>query len=122
MRVDKMNKAHFHENWHLKPVGMNANGAKDNWLSDPSTYPIITVLSAAMALLGGMCVYSLTSYRDVRINPSTKHDELQVRDRMPYRSFTKSLASGNSTWAPMYKEGLGVDHSEWLKRKATDRK
>lgn len=120
MRLENMNKGNFRENWHLNAININKNSFGENWLSDPSTYPIIIVLSSAICFLAGMGVYSLTSYRDVRISPDRKHSEIQDRSNKHYRSFTESIGSHNKKYAPFFMEGIGVDHKEWLKRKVTE--
>lgn len=43
-----------------------------NWLSDPSTYPLIATLGVAMGLCGGVAVYFLTSCKDVQIDTTKR--------------------------------------------------
>jgi hypothetical protein len=46
---------------------------KQNWLSDPSTYPLIAVMSGALALVGGVSAYYLSIHPDVQINPTKRN-------------------------------------------------
>jgi hypothetical protein len=48
-------------------------GFKDNWLSDPSTYPLIVVMCGAGALVVGMSAYYLSQHPDVQISPTKRN-------------------------------------------------
>jgi len=48
------------------------------WLSDPSTYPIVATLSAAMGLCGGCCIYFLTCNKDVQINTANRNSIIRT--------------------------------------------
>lgn len=65
----------------------------------------------------------MKNLKDLRIAPSSKHEILQTWGKEHHDSVTSRLAAGpmvmhgadnRSTW----REGLGVDHEEWLKQKA----
>jgi len=65
----------------------------------------------------------MKNLKDLRIAPSSKHQILQTWGEEHHDSVTSRLAAGpmvmhgddnRSTW----REGLGVDHEEWLKQKA----
>jgi hypothetical protein len=48
-------------------------GFKDNWLSDPSTYPLIVVMGGAGALVFGISAYYLTQNPDVQVSPTKRN-------------------------------------------------
>mmetsp|Transcript_26059 Transcript_26059/g.30267 ORF Transcript_26059/g.30267 Transcript_26059/m.30267 type:complete len:94 (+) Transcript_26059:88-369(+) len=50
------------------------------WLSDPSTYPIITVLVAAGALCTGFGTYFIVNSKDVRISPQKRNSILRAKE------------------------------------------
>ena len=51
---------------------------KQNWLSDASTYPLIVVMSGALALVGGVSAYYLSVHPDVQINPNKRNSLLRT--------------------------------------------
>ena len=53
-------------------IGKKTGNFSKNWLSDASTYPIMVVMGAAGALCSGMCVYYLSSCKDVQINTNKR--------------------------------------------------
>ena len=46
---------------------------QQNWLSDPATYPIIVVMTGAMAMVGGFSAYYLSCHPDVQISPAKRN-------------------------------------------------
>jgi hypothetical protein len=48
---------------------MRAEYTKTNWLSDPSTYPLLVVLAGAGCLCTGFGFYFLATAPDVQISP-----------------------------------------------------
>ena len=45
---------------------------KQNWLSDPSTYPLIVTMGVAAALVSGVGASCILYNPDVQINPETR--------------------------------------------------
>ena len=45
---------------------------KNNWLSDPATYPIIVTMSGALMMVAGVSVSCLMYNPDVQINPNNR--------------------------------------------------
>ncbi|CAB9517284.1 expressed unknown protein [Seminavis robusta] len=103
------------------PPQLRANldkGFKANWLSDPSTYPIIVIMGCALTFMTGMGLHALTYYKDLRISPSAKHTEMQTWGSEKVTPVVAVVGTRNPYYAVAYHEGLGVDHEEWLKQKA----
>ena len=92
-------------------------GFKENFLSDPSTYPIIVIMGCAVTFMTGMGFHALAYYKDVRINPSKKGSQLQTWGNEKTTTVVSVLGQ-NSHYKPTFTEGLGVDHEEWVKAKA----
>lgn len=103
---------------HLR-VNMN-KGFKANFLSDPSTYPIIVILGCAMTFMTGMGFHALAYYKDVKISPSKKGSLMQTWGDQKVNTVV-SVIGQNSYYKPTFTEGLGVNHDEWLKAKAAER-
>lgn len=89
-------------------------GFQETWLSDPATYPIIVIMGFALSFMTGMGAHALAYYKDVRINPSKKHSEVQTWGGEKNRSIV-SVLGDNPYYRPCLTEGLGVDHEEWVK-------
>jgi NADH-ubiquinone reductase complex 1 MLRQ subunit len=51
----------------------NSRTTKSNWLSDPSTYPLLVALGGAVAMAAGVGLSCLTYNPDVRISKDKKH-------------------------------------------------
>ncbi|GAX23854.1 hypothetical protein FisN_20Hh059 [Fistulifera solaris] len=93
---------------------------KTTFLSDPSTYPLIVIMTTAMTFMVGMSINGL-GYKNVKITPSAKHET------MPQDSGRRTTLVEIITREPrgfhaqgfkdIRREGLGVDHEEWLKSK-----
>ncbi|KAL7474657.1 hypothetical protein ACHAW6_000620 [Cyclotella cf. meneghiniana] len=54
---------------YLSTPAMRAEYTKTNWLSDPSTYPLLVVLAGAGCLCTGFGCYFLATAPDVQISP-----------------------------------------------------
>jgi NADH-ubiquinone reductase complex 1 MLRQ subunit len=50
----------------------DAGSFKANWLSDPATYPIIGILTIAVAGCSGFIAYKVTRCPDVRVSKTQK--------------------------------------------------
>uniref|UniRef100_A0A6T6FZ76 Uncharacterized protein n=1 Tax=Craspedostauros australis TaxID=1486917 RepID=A0A6T6FZ76_9STRA len=87
---------------------------KKNWLSDPSTYPIMVVLGCAMTFMVGMGANALLFYKDVKILPDKKGSSLQTWGHEKHVGVTESYA--NLVGRPKA-EGLGIDHEQWQAKK-----
>ncbi|CAB9515636.1 expressed unknown protein [Seminavis robusta] len=49
-----------------------------NWLSDPSTYPLLACMGAAVGLVGGVSAYFLTCCNDVQINTTKRRSIIRT--------------------------------------------
>jgi hypothetical protein len=92
-------------------------GFKKTWLSDPSTYPLMTIMAGAGCIMVGMTINALVSYEDVRIDPRKRtqlmRDWGHDRDHQP---LVGKIVWWNS-WQKLAPEGMGVDHQKWLEGK-----
>ena len=95
-----------------------ARGFQANWLSDPSTYPIIVIMGCALTFMTGMGLHALAYYKDVRVNPDRKHTEIQTWGNDRVASIVEVVGNKNPYYRPTFTEGLGVNHDEWVKAKA----
>eukprot|EP00581_Thalassiosira_minuscula_P026443 CAMPEP_0184434042 /NCGR_PEP_ID=MMETSP0738-20130409/422463_1 /TAXON_ID=385413 /ORGANISM="Thalassiosira miniscula, Strain CCMP1093" /LENGTH=101 /DNA_ID=CAMNT_0026799921 /DNA_START=47 /DNA_END=352 /DNA_ORIENTATION=- len=92
---------------------------KRDWFSDPSTYPLIAIMGCALTFMTGAAANALIRYKDVTVDPRKRNSKLQTwGDEEEYNSTLKKLIS----WNAYGKEGLGVDHNQWLKEKEAARK
>ena len=86
---------------------------KKEWLSDPSTYPIIVIMSTAMCFMVGMGANALT-YKGVYISPSNRGNvmkELSSEHKVGVIEAFSEFKGGVKA------EGLGIDHEKWAKEK-----
>ena len=94
--------------------------AKKAWLGDPSTYPLITVLMGAGALIVGFTLNCFINNKDVRINSKYKHQVIRDWGTSHTNTVAESVGTRPLLNARRYKtlpyEGLGVDHKEWMKQ------
>ena len=97
---------------------------RTDYLSDPSTYPIIAVMCCSAALVVGMSANTmLNDNHDLRVFPKYKQEVLRTwGDEKVYDKLTRKLAMGpiimhEKEYRTLWQEGLGVDHEEWLKQK-----
>ena len=49
-----------------------------NWLSDPSTYPIMVVVGGAVSMMTVFCTYKFTYCPDVRVSSAAKGKTLRT--------------------------------------------
>lgn len=103
------------------PPQLRGRTFKQDWLSDPSTYPIIVIMGCAISFMTGMGIHALTSYKDVRIDPRKKHSEVQYWGQEKQDSVAKSVAMTNPWYRPYFNEGAGVNHEEWVKAKEAEK-
>lgn len=97
---------------------------KHNFLSDPSTYPLFVVITAAAALVIGFSLNALR-YKNWKISPSAKH-EVIAKDSSRQTPLAEILSREPITFHPQAmkdtragKEGLGVEHKEMLNTKGS---
>ena len=95
---------------------------QETWLSDPSTYPIIVIMGCALTFMTGMGCHAMAYYKDIRVNPSKKHTEIQTWGDQKVASVVSVVGGMNPYYRPTFTEGLGVDHEEWVKAKEASRK
>lgn len=91
---------------------------KKHWLSDPSTYPLFVIMGCAMTFMTGAALNAAIRYKDVTLDPKKRNSKLQtwgVEDRY-HSTLEKAIA-----WNAYGKEGLGIDHEQWLKDKEAAR-
>jgi hypothetical protein len=84
---------------------------KKEWLSDPSTYPIIAVMAIGLTWMVGMGINGLR-YKGVQINPNTRGSEMK-----DYSAEHKVGVMEATVGHLVRPEGLGVDHERWAKQK-----
>ena len=95
---------------------------KKNFLSDPSTYPLMVVMSVAGCIIVGMSTNAFLNYKDLRMTPEHKHKVIQDWGQNK-RTTVTSVVSQNpvafhaQSFKDIRQEGLGVDHEQWKKSK-----
>lgn len=97
---------------------------RTDYLSDPSTYPIIAIMGLCTFFVVGMSANTLlNNNNDLRVFPKHKQDILRSwGDEKEYDKLTHKLALGpiimhEKDYRSIWQEGLGVNHEEWLKQK-----
>ena len=90
---------------------------KKDWLSDPGAYPIMAILGCAVTFMTGAGLHALTAYKDVTIDPTKRNSKLQTWGNEESHSLVERAIS----WNAYGKEGLGIDHEQWLKEKEASR-
>jgi hypothetical protein len=95
---------------------------KKEWLEDPSCYPMITIMSFISLFLVGMSANAFTHLKDLRINPSKKHETLQTWGAEHQDHTVQHFANGpiimnKKGYRSLTQEGLGYDHEQYLKSK-----
>jgi hypothetical protein len=90
------------------------NSFQKQWLSDPSTYPIMLIMGGGMCWMLGMGMNALFTYKDVQINPNNRGATL--KDWSPDHRVSVMERYANAVGG-VRTEGLGIDHDEWAKRK-----
>jgi hypothetical protein len=92
------------------------NSFKKNWLSDPSTYPLIAIMGVALTFLVGMSANAFISYPDVRVDPKKRNQQMRTWGEEDKPHLLSRAVHWNS-WQKNAPEGLGVDHAKWLEEK-----
>ena len=87
---------------------------KKEWLSDPSTYPIMAIMSCAMVFMVGMGTNALFGYKDVQVDPRKRNSMLQTWGTEERDSVVKRF--NRATMGGVNPEGLGIDHQQWQKQ------
>jgi len=93
---------------------------KKDFLSDPSTYPLIVIMGTACFFVVGMSANALLNYKNIRISPSKKNEIIPTGGEERYNPVTQALASKPrgfhaKSLKDIRYEGMGVDHDEWVK-------
>ena len=94
------------------------------YLSDPSCYPLMVIMTFAITACVGMSVNAMTRYKGIKVCPEHKHSEVVdwPEASVPYQSLTEYVTRRPiGFYAEGFKslryEGLGIDHEEWKKNK-----
>jgi hypothetical protein len=85
-----------------------------SWLSDPSTYPIMVVISGAACMLVGMSINALVTYKDVQINPNKRGSMWTTWGQQEHKGVTQTIVEA---MGGVKSEGLGIDHETWVQQK-----
>lgn len=93
-----------------------------NFLSDPSTYPLLAIMSAACCLMVGMGSNALLYYKGLRITPAHKRETINTWDGAKVGTVTEvitrnPIAFHRQGFKDIRYEGLGVNHEEWKQSK-----
>ena len=99
---------------HPQEIIKQNNNFKKQWLSDPSTYPIMLVMGAGISWMVGMGFNALFGYKDVQVNPNNRGAVMKDWSKDHRESVMERFANMRGGVAA---EGLGIDHEEWAKRK-----
>ena len=94
-----------------------AHTSKENFFSDPSTYPLIIIMGFAVTFMTGMGINALVSYKDVQIDPAKRNAKMQTWGQEDQPSKLSYAVHWNSYQKNM-PEGLGINHEEWKASKA----
>jgi len=92
---------------------------KRDWLSDPATYPIMVIMGCALTFMTGAAANALIRYKDVTIDPAKRNSKLQTwgQEEAYHSTLEKAIS-----WNAYGKEGLGINHEQWLKEKEAARR
>jgi hypothetical protein len=90
------------------------NEFKRQWLSDPSTYPIMLIMCGGMSWMLGMGLNALFNYKDVQINPNNRGAVMKHWSKDHRVSVIERYALAMGGVNP---EGLGVSHEKWIQQK-----
>jgi hypothetical protein len=88
---------------------------KQAWFSDPSTYPIIVIMSCALTFMVGMGGNALFNYKDVQIDPRKRTSTLTTWGQEQHDGVLKTF--NERVLGGVRPEGLGIDHEAWVKSK-----
>jgi hypothetical protein len=91
---------------------------KTNFLSDPSTYPLIAIMTGALCFIGAMSTNAFANYKDLRILPSHKHDVIPTWNTGERTKVTDVLSRDTfsfhrQAWKNLRHGGFGVDQEAW---------
>lgn len=93
---------------------------KQEWLSDPSTYPLIVVMAGGFSFMFAMACNALFTYKQgVDIDPNKRGITMKPYSSEPRIGVVQRVATRKGGVNP---EGLGIDHSEWEKKREQYRK
>ena len=90
------------------------NNFKQNWLSDPSTYPLIVVMAGGFTFTVGMIGNALFTYKQLDISPSQRCRIMKQYSPEHRVGVVEKIALAKGGVKP---EGLGIDHEQWVKEK-----
>lgn len=96
---------------------------KKAFLEDPGCYPIIVIMGFITCIVVGMSAHQIVSLKDLRFSTKARQSEIQNWGHKHDDSVASRWARGpmilrGAEYRPTWREGLGVDHEEWLKQKA----
>lgn len=93
-------------------------------MSDPSTYPLIAVMTLATTFVLGMSANALFRYKNVKLLPSHKHEVIPTwsdayKHKTPLTEVITRRPIGFHAdgFKALRHEGLGINHDEWKKSK-----
>jgi len=94
---------------------------KKAFLSDPACYPLIVIMTFTSSFLIGFSINGMR-YKNVKINPSKKHETIPTWDADRKASVTEVYTRRpwgfhRQGFKDIRQEGLGVNHEEWKKSK-----
>ncbi len=75
-------------------------------------------MGTAVTMLTAAGIHAMTRYKDVTFDPSKRNSKLQTWGNEEYSTTLSKVIS----WNAYGKEGLGVDHEQWLKEKEAAKK
>jgi hypothetical protein len=88
---------------------------KQQWLSDPSTYPIMAIMGAGLTFMVGMSFNALFTYKQgVDISPNQRGRVMKQYSSDHRAGVVERFTVLKGGVNP---EGLGIDHSEWQKKR-----
>jgi len=99
-----------------KAFKVNPHAFKQNFLSDPSVYPLIGIVGFTLIFATAMGIRTLAVYKDVRIDPHKRSSILQTWGTEETHYLVGRMVDWNS-WQKNMPEGLGIDHQKWLLQK-----
>ena len=100
---------------HPQDIIKKNNAFKKQWLSDPSTYPIMLIMGCGLTWMCGMGANALIGYKDVQINPNNRGAVLKDWSKEHRTTVMERFANMKGGVAP---EGLGIDHERFAREKA----
>lgn len=89
---------------------------RKEWLSDPSTYPLMLIMGGAMTFMIGMTANATFFYKGVYFDPRKRNSQMVTWGDTENHSVVERAVHWCS-WQKNAPEGLGVNHNEWKKQK-----